>query len=56
MLKLTKTQANDNFMRAMRYKGMDTIFVSELPYPNSTRSCTLILGKQGNLIYIRDEV
>lgn len=55
MAKQTNTQANDEFMRTMRSKGMDTIFTKELPYPSSTRNCTLILARQGNLIYIRDE-
>ena len=56
MAKLTNTQANDKFMSDMRAKGMDTIFISELPFPKSTRNCTLILSKQGNLIYIREGV
>lgn len=54
--KLTNTQANDKFMSDMRAKGMDTIFISELPHPTSTRNCTMILSKVRNLIYIRDEV
>lgn len=56
MAKLTNTQANDKFMADMRAKGMDTIFVSELPHPASLRNCALILSKQGNIIYIRSEV
>ena len=56
MAKLTKTQENDKFMAGMRAKGMDTIFISELPHPDSTRNCELILSKHSNLIYIRSEV
>lgn len=56
MPKLTNTQANDEFMNMMRGKGFETIFIKELPYPNSTRNCQLILTKVGNLIYIRSEV
>jgi hypothetical protein len=56
MTKLTNTQANDEFMAMMRDKGMDTIFILELPYPKSTRNCQLILARAGNLIYIRSEV
>ena len=55
MAKLTNTQANDAFMAMMRDKGMDTIFIKELPYPKSTRNCQLILAKLGLLIYIRSE-
>lgn len=55
MAKLTNTQANDEFMAMMRDKGMDTIFVLELPHPKSTRNCQLILAKVGTLIYIRSE-
>lgn len=53
--KLTNTQANDAFMVMMRAKGFETIFTKELPHPNSTRNCTLILARNGNLIYIRSE-
>ena len=56
MRKLTNTQANDNFMRMMRAKGFETIFTKELPFPSSTRNCTQILARNGNLIYIRSEV
>lgn len=56
MTKEISTQANDSFHKAARAKGFDTIFVSELPYPKSTSKCSLILSKQGNIIYIRDEV
>lgn len=56
MPKLTNTQANDKFMAEMRAKGMETIFILELPYPKSTRNCQLILAKQGNLIYIKSEI
>lgn len=56
MAKLTNTQANDKFMGDMRAKGMETIFILELPYPKSTRNCQLILAKVGNLIYIRSAV
>lgn len=54
--KLTPTQCNDNFMRMMRDKGFDTIFTKELPFPSSTRNCSLILARHGLLIYIRSEV
>ena len=56
MAKLTNTQANDQFMRMMRDKNQETIFVSELPFPSSTRNCKLILARYTNLIYIRSEV
>lgn len=56
MAKLTNTQANDKYMADMRAKGFDTVFVTELPYPMSTRNCGLILARNHNLIYIRDEV
>lgn len=51
----TKAQQNDDFMRDMRARGFDTIFIGELPFPKSTRNCTLILGKNGRLLIIRDE-
>ncbi len=54
--KLTKAQQNDEFMRMMRAKGNDTIFVGELPFPDNTRNCQLILGRNGRLLIIRDEV
>ena len=53
--KLTNTQANDEFMRTMRAKGFETIFKGELPYPESTRACKMILAKHSNLIEIRSE-
>lgn len=53
--KLTKAQANDEFMVSMRDKGFDTIFIKELPHPESTRNCSLILAKVGTLIYILSE-
>lgn len=56
MSKLTKTQENDAFMSAMRAKGFETIFASELPFPTNTRNCKLILARAGNLIHIREEV
>lgn len=55
MTKQTKTQANDEFMTEMRANGVDTIFISELPFPKVTRNCGLILAKHNNLIYIRDK-
>ncbi len=55
MTRPTNTQANDLFMVMMRNKGFDTIFIKELPYPSSTRNCTQILARNGNLIYIRSE-
>lgn len=55
MAKVTNTQANDNFMAMMRGKGFETIFAKELPFPSSTRNCTLILARLGLLIYIRSE-
>jgi len=54
--KQTPTQANDAFMVMMRGKGFETIFTKELPFPTSTRNCTQILARNGNLIYIREEV
>lgn len=54
--KLTPTQANDKFMAMMRAKGFETIFAKELPFPSNTRNCTLILARNGTLIYIRSEV
>ena len=53
--KLTNTQANDKFMSEMRDKGMETIFLLELPYPKSTRNCQLILAKYSNLIHIKSK-
>lgn len=53
---LTNTQANDKFMADMRAKGFETIFALELPHPNSTRNCQLILARTGNLIHIREGV
>jgi len=53
MAKLTNTQENDKFMTDMRAKGMETIFISELPFPKSTRKCQHILAVVGNLIHIR---
>jgi len=54
--KLTPAQVNDKFMADMRARGHETIFALELPHPASTRNCQLILARQGNLIYIREEV
>ncbi len=54
--KLTKAQDNDKFMADMRAKGHETIFALELPHPESTRNCQLILARAGNLIHIREEV
>lgn len=56
MAKLTPTKANDKFMADMRAKGYETIFARELPYPDSTRNCQLILAKVGKLIHIKEEV
>jgi hypothetical protein len=56
MAKPTPTQANDAFMAVMRARGFETIFAKELPFPSSTRNCQLILARNGNLIYIREEV
>lgn len=56
MAKITKTQANDNFMANMRANGFETIFALELPYPDSTRNCQYILARVGNLIHIRSGV
>ena len=56
MAKLTNTQQNDKFMTDMRAKGMETIFINELPFPKSTRNCQHILAVVGNLIHIREGV
>lgn len=56
MIKLTPTQANDEFMAMMRAKGCETIFAQELPHPNNTRNCQLILARVGILIHIRGVV
>jgi len=56
MPKLTEAQQNDEYMASMRAKGYDTIFVSELPFPSSTRGCTLILATHQRKLYIRDAV
>ena len=56
MAKLTKAQANDEYMAGMRAKGFDVVFLSELPHPKSTRNCNLILAINGNLVLIVDEV
>ena len=53
--KLTPAQQNDKFMAEMRAKGHETIFALELPHPDSTRNCELILARAGNLIHIREE-
>ena len=43
-------------MTDMRAKGMETIFINELPFPKSTRNCQHILAVVGNLIHIREGV
>lgn len=56
MSKLTKAQLNDEFMASMRDQGFEVIFASELPHPDSTRKCQLILARVGALIHIREGV
>lgn len=54
-----KTEANNQFMIEQRDKGFDTVFVGELPYPESVRRCIkhgVALAVVGNVVYIRDEV
>lgn len=56
MSKLTKAQQNDAYLLKMRTKGWDWVFKSELPFPNSTQNCTLILAFNGRQVLIKDKV